>query len=404
MAGYSDNNRNHRVSFQELKAKVGVDDVAYSLGYRLDRRAGVGRFFEMTLNSGGVKQDTLVIRNTANKAAQTFFRRDGSHGDVITLIRENLGSFNTSGKNEWEQVTNALLRLAHMPEQTIREDLEHINSNRGNKPFDPDRYETKMIAPNRMPGLLKSRGFSDSTILRFAPFIRLVSDRQNRNFNGFNIGFPYVSGCQEGIVGYEIRGFGGFKSKASGTNSNSAGWVADFSNGNGAMVSDVYFFESAFDAMAFYQLNSTRLENPVRPFALVSLGGTFSDQQVLGVIDRFPNAKVYDCFDNDMPGRVNAARLMAVVAETSIKFMKTEKEITVVANAKSIILDPERPVSDQLSKGLGIDKTIDHMLPPKGFKDWNDCLLGKRENPEIRATKHERNENLAERRKSGMKL
>lgn len=37
------------VNFKDLKAKVGVDDIAYYLGYRLDRSAGVGRYIEMVL-------------------------------------------------------------------------------------------------------------------------------------------------------------------------------------------------------------------------------------------------------------------------------------------------------------------------------------------------------------------
>ena len=31
------------VDFKTLKDKVGIDDVAYSLGYRVNRKAGVGK-------------------------------------------------------------------------------------------------------------------------------------------------------------------------------------------------------------------------------------------------------------------------------------------------------------------------------------------------------------------------
>lgn len=396
--------RAERVSFQDLKAHVGVDDVAYSLGYRLDRRAGVGRYFEMVLNSGATKQDTLIIRNTVNKAAQTFFRRDGSHGDVITLIKDNLHHFNTSGRNEWEKIANVLSDMAHIPTQSFREDLQHINANRGAKPFDPERYDVKPIDKANIPGLLKVRGFSDDTISVFSPFIKLISDRQNRNFNGFNIGFPYVAGCQEGIVGYEIRGFGGFKSKAAGTNSNSAAWIADFSHGNGAMVSDVYFFESAFDAMAYYQMNKARMNAETRPFALVSLGGTFSDQQVLGVIDRFPNATLSDCFDNDIAGRINAIRLMGVAENKPVKITKEGDKVSVSTDDKSIFIDFNRSIASQLYKGLDFKIRLNEETPPKAYKDWNDCLLGKRLTLGPIPSKFDRDKNLAERRKSSLTL
>ena len=40
------------VSFQEMKPRVGIDDVAFSLGYKLNRQAGVGRYIELILPDG----------------------------------------------------------------------------------------------------------------------------------------------------------------------------------------------------------------------------------------------------------------------------------------------------------------------------------------------------------------
>ena len=51
----------YKVNFKELKSRVGIDDVAYALGYRLDRKAGVGRYIELVLGSGSEKRDTLII-------------------------------------------------------------------------------------------------------------------------------------------------------------------------------------------------------------------------------------------------------------------------------------------------------------------------------------------------------
>lgn len=49
----------YKVNFKDLKAKVGIDDVAYALGYRLDRKAGVGRYMELVLGDGKEKRDAL---------------------------------------------------------------------------------------------------------------------------------------------------------------------------------------------------------------------------------------------------------------------------------------------------------------------------------------------------------
>ena len=65
----------YKVNFKDLKARVGVDDIAYALGYRLDRKAGVGRYIELVLGENGNCRDTIIVSHPNNKAAQTFFRR-----------------------------------------------------------------------------------------------------------------------------------------------------------------------------------------------------------------------------------------------------------------------------------------------------------------------------------------
>ena len=58
-----------RPDFKALKEKVGIDDIAYSLGYRVNRQAGVGKYVEMCLSDESGKHiDTIVIRNPEDKA------------------------------------------------------------------------------------------------------------------------------------------------------------------------------------------------------------------------------------------------------------------------------------------------------------------------------------------------
>ena len=179
----------YKVNFKDLKAKVGIDDVAYALGYRLDRKAGVGRYMELVLGDGREKRDTLIVCHPQDKASQRFFRRDGSKGDVVTLIRENLNAFNVSGKDEWQKIAKVLSRFANMPEPEYREDREYVQSVRYHATFDSSRYEVKPINPDKVPAIFQQRGLSDETVRTFAPFIRLIRDRKNENFDGFNIGF-----------------------------------------------------------------------------------------------------------------------------------------------------------------------------------------------------------------------
>ena len=174
----------YKVNFKELKSRVGVDDVAYALGYRLDRKAGVGRYIELVLGEDGNRRDTIVVSHPHDKAAQTFFRRDGSKGDVVTLIRENLDSFLVSGKDDWQKIAKVMARFANMPEPEYREDLEYMKSVKLDAVFDESRYEVKPIVKDKMPGLFSLRGISDETVRELASFLVLIRDRRNGKFDG----------------------------------------------------------------------------------------------------------------------------------------------------------------------------------------------------------------------------
>ena len=373
----------YKVNFKELKARVGVTDVAYALGYRLDRKAGVGRYIELVLGDGREKRDTLIVSHLNDRASQTFFRRNGSKGDVLTLIRENLNAFLVTGKDEWQKVAKVMARFANMPEPEYHEDWEYLKSAKAASVFDASRYEVRQIDVERIPQIFL-----------------LIRDRRNGNFDGYNIGFPYTDTDNQ-VKGYEVRGYGGYKSKVAGTDSSSAAWVADFSGGNPEAVRSVFFCESAFDAMAFHQMNGGRLHPDM---ALVSLGGTFSDSQITGVMGRFPNAKAFDCFDNDIAGRIYGLRMIGLLEGIPMKISKAEDGLHVKTGGKTFTVNPGKPLSSQLAAYLPIRYRTGQWLPPKAFKDWNDCLLNKPIAPIIAPCKEERDRNLAERRKGSLKM
>lgn len=338
----------YKVNFREMKSRVGIDDIAYALGYRLDRKAGVGRYIELVLGEGGNKRDTLIVSHPNDKAAQTFFRRDGSKGDVVTLIRENLSSFTVSGKDEWQKIAKIMARFANMPEPEYREDREYVKSaGKSCGVFDASRYEVKQVDTGKIPGLFSRRGLSKATVTALSPFISLIRDRNNGKFEGYNIGFPYTDGKGNEVRGYEIRGHGGYKSKAAGTDSSSSAWVAVPSGISPDNVRSVFFCESAFDAMAFYQINRIQIGDSA---ALVSLGGTFSDRQITGVMERFPNARAFDCFDNDLAGRIYGLRMMALQEDIQMKISRTDGGIRIEAKGKVFEPDMEHPLLAQVAR------------------------------------------------------
>lgn len=391
--------KSSRPSFKELKALVGIDDVAYALGYRLDRKAGVGKYIELVLGKDGDRQDTIIVGNHRDKAAQTFFRRDGSKGDVVTFIKENLGSFNAQGKDDWQKVADVMAKLANMPSHI--EELEEARSKTILHTLDSERYEIRPIVLDNPPYILGKRGFNQDTITKFAPFMMLVKDKNNTKFNGYNVGFPYSSDG-ETVTGIEMRGGNGFKSKAAGSDSTTAAWVAVFSNGNPDAVKSIFFCESAFDAMAFWQLNKTRLEG--KDIALVSLGGTFSDRQVLNVMGRYPNARAIDCFDNDLPGRIYGLRMACLLEDIPLVITRTDNGLLVKAKEKEFSLAEDKVTVSEFNKHVALRYKLGQWQPPKIYKDWNDVVLGKKMQTVVTPSKYEVEDNLRNNRQSGMKL
>ena len=161
----------YKVNFKEMKSRVGIDDIAYALGYRLDRKAGVGRYIELVLGEGREKRDTIIVSHPNDKSAQTFFRRDGSKGDVVTLIRENLDAFFVTGKDEWQKIAKVMARFANMPEPEYRDDREYVRMAGHTQVFDATRYEVKPVDADSLPGIFTRRGISKDTVAAFAPFI-----------------------------------------------------------------------------------------------------------------------------------------------------------------------------------------------------------------------------------------
>ena len=153
--------------------------------------------------------------------------------------------------------------------------------------------------------------------------------------------------------------------------------------------------------MAFYQMNRAQLGSNI---ALVSLGGTFSDRQVTGVMERFPNARAFDCFDNDLAGRIYGLRMMALLEDIPLKITKTDNGLKVEAKGKSIDIDTERSIIPQVSSALSLRYRMGQWPPPKTYKDWNDCLLNKPVKPVNAPDKNERDVSLAEKRKSSLKI
>jgi hypothetical protein len=398
--------KEHQVDFKALKAKVGIDDIAYSLGYQIDRKAGLGRYVELVLPDGaGGRKDTIIVSHIHDKAQQTFFRRNSQHGDVISFIQENANSFGISGRNNWDIISKVMAKFADQPiEEKAHRTYADISD--ASKPFDPKLYHTEPILQNidAAQYIFRQRSIKRETIQTFAPWIQRVKDTRF-NSDYFNVGFPYVQPGSDKVEGYEIRGYGSFKRKATGTNSTTAAWIVDFSqNHNPQDIKNVYFAESAYDIMAFYQANKARLQAELDQSVFVSIGGTFSNQQVGGIMNYYANARAVDCFDNDVPGRIYGMRMVSVVEKVPLNIVQTDDAIRVSHNGQEHQLDPQKATLNSLRSFIRFKREFGVEKAPTAYKDWNDVVMNKPSTVILTKSKYEREDNLREKRMGGLKM
>lgn len=385
-------------SFQDLKQHVGIDDVAYSLGYRLNRQAGVGRYIELILPDGqNGKLDTIVISHPQQKERQRFFHRSGtSRGDVVDFVGENLSRFNKFGRNQWEVIAKVLADYANMP---LGDNAGRNYTNTlGYTPqvFNPKRYIAKRASDNRdyVRAVLSERGITDGTISVFSNHIRVVRDMKYKRGMPM-IGFPYrEAGFDDKVLGYELRGEKGFKGKAAGTNSTTAMWTAGIPSAlnNPENVTHVYFAESAYDAMAFYQANEKRID--LAHSAFVSIGGALSNGQVNGAMRHFKYAKAVDCFDNDLAGRIYGMRMAALVDGKRLNIVKSGDMLRIEADGNTIEMPVDKASVKDLTKKLGLSGRTEVWKPPSNYKDWNDVVRGMPVEALQLKTKFQRDEHL----------
>ena len=395
------------VDFKGLKEKVGIDDIAYSLGYRINRKAGVGKYIEMALlDNRGNHTDSIVIRHPKDKGSQSYFRHNGRvGGDVVAFIMENLGSFSDSGINEWDKLGHIMTRFANEPVEETADGKYLERMGYKQEPFDPSRYDVQPITEHlkNCMNYMIPRGFSEETIRTFAPFIVRLRDKQSENFKDYNLGFPYRVAGQDDVVGYEIRGYNKFKSKATGSNSTTAAWIVDMSlHRNPLATQNVYFAESAYDIMAFWQANRLKLDMQTSVF--VSIGGTFSDLQLSTIMKYYERAKAVDCFDNDLPGRIYSLRMASVLGDRHLNVVRTDDFVMVSRDGKEVRMSHDDTSLSELSQHFKIPKRVCQWKPPKTFKDWNDVIMNKPYIQKPDVNKFQRNKALEERRIKGLKI
>ena len=160
-------------------------------------------------------------------------------------------SFGVTGSSEAEMLAAVMSKLTS--DDAFIAKPEDRYKDMKPQTFDIGRFQMENAAEHfeAVMSFFRARSIDEETVRKFLPFIMRVTDTEAQ-YKYKDLAFPYTQPGSEKIEGFELRGYNNFRQKAPGTNSSSAAWIADFTKEQPDNVKNVYFFESGYDAMAFY--------------------------------------------------------------------------------------------------------------------------------------------------------
>lgn len=371
-------------SFKDYKDSVSLMQVALAVGFTINKRAGLVNKTPEMIRYNGQTKESIVL--TDNKKG--WFTHGGEKGDLISFVRKYAAELekNVPAISATDNITVKMNKiLAHFSNGVEKLDEKKYMAQQGMRnavPFDTSRYLIEKVS-SATPGLMnifRQRGIEAETVDTFAPFLRRSTDKEG-TMKIKNLAFPYTVPGNDKVVGMEIRGFGGFKQKAAGSDSSNALWIADFTKGKPEEAKRIIFVEGAFDAMAYYQANKKDIDLKTTVFA--STGGSFSYNQVYNMLKYFPAAKPVDAFDNDLNGRIYGVRLLNITENSknpdkarliNIVTMPDRQTVKMTYGKTELQLRENEITITKIRKAFSFTHNIGvHKAPPQ-YKDWNDAI------------------------------
>jgi len=352
--------RNGDLTYDDFLQRLNIQDVLIDAGYHLNRRDGLRYPAYVRLDNEGrrIRGDKFIV---TQQGKCCFHAQQQKVYNIISFIKEHPHFFAEyhAGMSPDRLVNLVCNRLLHIP--VTERETRIVQPKRDVKPFQMTDYDIHRFNPQdretqkKFYPFFKHRGIDLYTQYAFHRDFFLATRHRADGMQFTNLAFPLsLPGNPEQIVGLEERGrprmdgSGSYKGKAEGSNSSKGMWIANLREPLDK-VGGIAWFESAYDAMAFYQVNREMIRsNPdlSRKSVYVSTGGTPTDGQIRGMLTETPAASHFLCFDNDAAGRGFVERFKTIAQEMNIP--------------------PDRI-------------KVFPMLPC--YKDWNDVLL-ERTNPE----------------------
>ena len=270
------------LTFEDYKRRISIQEVLEDAGYRFNRRDGMRWPSYSRVDSDGrrIHGDKFVV--CANGMA-CFQPPETKRYNVISFIAEhpNLFPEGGAGKDPYAVVNEVCHRLLNAPMEE-RPKWRTLAPRKETKPFNMSDYQCENWMRNDY-----------ETQRRFFPYFipRAITRQTQRAFAGQyclttlrdkpgarqNLSFPMRIPGLAKIVGLEQRGVpdehgkNSYKGMAKGTNATQGVWMGSPKLGinvstNLDKAKHVFWFESALDAMAFYQLRTEPLKRQIAEY------------------------------------------------------------------------------------------------------------------------------------------
>lgn len=341
---------NNDLTYNDFLQRLNIQELLVDAGYQLNKRDGLRYPSYVRFDSRGkrVRGDKFIVTGNGKCCFQP---PEQKNYNVIGFIKEHPTLFDDykPGMSLDRLVNIVCNRLLNNPID-VRESRV-VEPKRDAKPFNLSDYDILRFNPREKDTqrkhypYFKERGINMRTQFAFHKQFFLATRHRTDGLSFANLAFPLsLPSKPDGIVGLEERGRPrredgkAYKGKAEGSNSSEGLWIANLTGKPLKDATNILWFESAYDAMAEYQIN------PVKS-VYVSTGGTPTKGQIKGMLEETRQASHYLGFDKDEAGR---------------GFVKNFKTI---------------------AKEMGFADCMVQAYHPLGqYKDWNDALLGKKTN------------------------
>lgn len=394
------------LTYEDFKNRVDIQDLLVDAGYRLNRRDGMRYPSYVRYGSDGkrIRGDKFIV--TANGMC-CFQPPERKNYNVISFIKEHPELFSEyrPGMSTDRLVNLVCNRLLNQP---IQDRPEKYDAGCPSRPFDIGDYDTHTFvmddweSQKKFYPYFKYRGIDLQTQKAFAGHFFLATRERTDGKRYTNLSFPLSMAAWpgKGIVGLEERsrpnsdGKTTYKGMATGSNAAEGLWIARLENHRSdsgftlpiGSSRDVYWFESAFDAMAFYQIEMKR--NPSASQALgnavfVSTGGNPSKRQFATLMAQTPDAVHHLSFDRDKAGEMYCVNFaMQKAGKVFSSHLSADKSRLIVTDLTETFGRYELEIEPfdlyRICDRLGIrPEGISYNPPDMPYKDWNDQLLDK---------------------------